>query len=651
MYIGAAYYPELWDLTEVKKDVERCHAYGINVLRVGEFAWSRMEPEEGKFDLDWLQTVIDELHAGGISTILCTPTCTPPRWLFRKYPEARMVLDGTGERTDVFSRCHTCKTSPVLREKNRAVVTALAERFGSHPGVMGWQIDNEFYVYKNGCHCPLCKQAFRERLKERYGTVEALNRAWGMYRWSLDYESFDQIEPPRCDRWEHPSLKAEWWRFQAAQIKSFSDEQAAVIHRWSKAPVGTDMMPNNKLSYYEMTEHLDVVQYNHYDRAEKLPDTAFFYDFIRPVKPRPFWVTETQVGWNGSHFARNGYRPEGNCYANTWLPVAMGAEANCYWLFRAHPNGHEIAHGAVFSACGQPYRVSDEVRRASDDMKKCEAFLRGTRVRADVALHCSALADVNFEQAPILADNAGEPFAYRPALAARYHAAFRHRNLDVIDTPHALDGYRVVLSPFLSHIDAATEAKIRAFVENGGTWIAGPMTDVMTADLSRYTNSVCSFLEDFAGTRIRYQIPIGNDVFTAQWADGTPAAISTCYDALEPVNSRTLLTYADHEFKGFAAVTERKVGKGRVILCGTVLSHADLLRLVDLPAIAQASENVRLVERSDANGPRGFIAVEVEDRPGEVTLPAGSYRDLITGAALPDTVPVNPYQVLVLEKE
>ena len=154
MYIGAAYYPELWDESEIDHDIEVCKEFGLNTLRIAEFAWSRMEPKEGKFDFDWLQRVMDKLHAAGIKVLLCTPTCTPPRWLFTKYPETKTVMD-TGERVEVSSRCHPCKSSPKMREKNRIIVTEMARRFGHHPALIGWQIDNELYVYDNGCHCPL----------------------------------------------------------------------------------------------------------------------------------------------------------------------------------------------------------------------------------------------------------------------------------------------------------------------------------------------------------------------------------------------------------------------------------------------------------------------------------------------------------------
>lgn len=642
MYIGAAYYPELWDESEIEKDIERCRKYGLNTLRIGEFAWSRMEPEEGRFDLDWLENVIDRLWKAGISTVLCTPTCTPPRWMLNKYEEMRQMLPD-GKREAVSSRRHPCMTSPVMKEKSRAVVTAMGERFGKHPGVIGWQIDNELFVHKKGCYCPHCVAAFHRFLQQEYGTVQALNDRWGMHRWSLEYTSFGDVEPPKPDEWIHPSLNTMWRRFQHGQICTFIDEQAEILHRYTAAPVGTDMMPNNTLSYYRATKKLDVVEYNHYDTVEKLPATTFFYDFARPIKDRPFWVTETQVGWNGSEYAACGYRPQGNCYANTWLPIAHGAEMNLYWLYRAHPNGHELAHGAVFSSCGRPYRVSEEVRKAASEFAVCEEFLKNSRVRSDVALHFSTVSEHNFTSAQMLQD-----FNYVHTLRSAYHSAFRHHNIDLIDTDHVLDSYRVVISPFLTTVEGDFRKKIVNWVKEGGTWIVGPMSDIMTADTVKYTAAPFSFLEEFAGVYTKYQKPIANTVFRAAWNDGTELGISTCYDAFEPAGSTPLATYQGDEFDGLAVITEKTVGKGRVILVGSVLTADALLRLVNEPPIAKATPNIDLTARTGAR--LGIIAAEVENTPGTLELD-GTYRDLVHGQILSGNVALDPYEVLVLEKQ
>ncbi len=642
VYVGAAYYPELWDESEVDKDICRCKELHINTLRIGEFAWSKMEPREKEFHFDWLHRVVDKLYAAGISTVLCTPTCTPPRWLMRKYPETRMV-GNDGVRTEVSSRCHPCKTSEIMREKNRLIVTEMAKAFGAHPGVIGWQIDNEIFPYGDGCYCPQCIGAFRKYLENKYGTIASLNRAWGMDRWSLDYDSFDDIQPPYPKEWKHPSLRAAWWRFQCEQIYSYVAEQAQILHAHTTAPVGTDMMVHNRLSYYRTNDCLDVVQFNHYNTAADLPKTAFSYDFLRPIKDRPFWVTETQVGWNGSEVAESGYRPQGNCYVNTWLPIAKGAEMNLYWLYRAHRSGHELAHGALLSTAARPYRVSEEVTKAATEFGRCADWLSATSVKSKIAIHYSATAAQNFEYAPMLKN-----FDYRTAVADWFYDAFRHYNVDVIDTPHDLDEYDVILSPFLSTVDEnGLKERMTAWVQNGGTWIVGPMSDIMDADISKYTDRPFSFLEEFAGVYTKYQLPLKNDVLKATWRDGTECAVSEYFDAYVTADSESLAKYAGSEFDGLSVITRRNVGKGCVILLGSVPSHKDLRKLVPLPPIAEASGSVTLVRRSGKDG--GIIALETENKEGYIVC-KGKYKDLLTEKTVCGKVGVNPHQVLVLRE-
>ena len=642
MYIGAAYYPELWDKDEIEKDIARCKQAGVNVLRIGEFSWSELEPREGEFHLEWLKDVVDRLYEAGIFVVLCTPSATPPRWLLTHYPETRMVMHDL-VRADVSSRCHTCKTSPIMREKNRIIVTKLCEAFAHHPGVIGWQIDNEIFPYTNGCYCENCKKAFRTYLRARFQTIDALNMAWGMKRWSLTYDSFEEIQPPYPRQWRHPSLRKAWHDFQCEQVKSYLEEQSKILHAYGCRSVGTNMMTTNALSYYRLNETLDVTQLNHYESAAGIPDTVFSYDFVRCVKDAPFWVMETQANWNGSEYAENGYRPQGACYVNTWLPFARGAQMNLYWLFRAHPNGHELGHGALFSAAGRAYRSTREVHRASEEINRCKDFLKNSCIKSKIAIHYSSTAVNSFESAPLI-----KGLAYRETILGRYHAAFRHFNTDVIDTAHSLDGYETVISPFLACVDEnGLKERVLEWVKGGGTWIVGPMSDIMDGDVRRYTCAPYSFLEEAAGVEVAAQEPVSNDVFTAGWADGSPCSVGMCYDGFVcREGTKSLASYRTGELKGLTVVSERKVGKGKIILVGSVLSHGDLVRLTGLSPAAKASENIVLTERSGER--RGIIAAETQNRAGSLCL-NGAYRELITGRTLSGTVEVAPYEVLVLE--
>ncbi len=643
IYVGAAYYPELWDENEIDKDIERCKDLGINTLRVGEFAWADMERKEGIFDFGWLERVVDKLYKNGIYTVMCTPTATPPRWLFNKYPETRKVMNDL-IRADVSSRHHSCKTSPVMLEKTRVIVTEMAKVFATRKGVIGWQVDNEIFPYGDGCYCENCKTAFRSYLKDKYGDIDNLNKKWGMSRWSLCYGSFEEVEPPYPKQWRHPSLRKTWWDFQCRQIKAYIDEQAEILHAYGCENVGTDMMAHNYLSYCEINEKLDTVQFNHYNPAKELADTAFSYDFLRCVKDKPFWVTETQVGWNGSEYADCGYRPVGNCYMNTFLPIAKGGEMNLFWLFRAPKNGQELAHGALYSTAGRKYCVSEEVKRVCADLKKCESFLTQSAVKSKIALHYSSTAENSLNVAPFV-----QNLDYRGLLLKNYYGVFRHYNVDVIDTCHALDGYETVISPFMTTADEnGFKERITEWVKNGGTWIVGPMTDILDENVTKFTHAPFGFLEELAGVYTKYQKPIGNDVFKARWTNDGGCGVSVCFDAYElKEGAQSLAHYTEGEFAPLSVITERKVGKGRVILVGSVISRDDLLRLVNRKPIAEASDNVILVERSGKEN--GIIAVETENTDGYIVLEC-EYTEVITGRKLSGKYKIAPYEALVLKK-
>ena len=672
-YLGAAYYPEAWPPEQVDEDIRLMLEAGLNVVRIAEFAWSSMEPEEGRFELGWLHRVVDKLGAAGIATIMCTPSCTPPAWLTAKYPEV-VVVNHAGVRAGHGFRRHVCPNNPVYREFCGRITMKLAEAFGHDERVIGWQIDNEVDLWEGwGCYCNLCVQLFREGLRQKFGSVEALNAAWGTNVWSQTYQSFSHVPAPHPNYCHHPSLLTAWVQFQNESLVNYVAHQAAILHQQPRdlapalqradkglqplvhnrvsQPVGTDMMPILSVSYEQMHRNLDLVQYNHYDTMDDLWRQVFWMDYVRPVKKAPFWNTETSTCWNGGVTA-NGYREPGFCRANSWLPISLGAEANLYWLWRSHWSGQELMHGCVVSSSGRPLHIMNEVQEVSAGFKTVSEFLNGTRPEPPgLAVHVSTLAHAQLRFQSIVPG-----FDYVESMLNRVYRPLMgvHLRADVIDPAAPLDAYRLVFSPFLPALDeSGLRERMRAWIEDGGTWVVGPFSDIRTLEGTKPTHAPFGCLEEWAGVSCKYELPGAPRDFPLRWFDGRKSQGSLWYAGFTPDGAKTLAAYTEGPLAGLAAVTETQLGQGRIILLGTLCIPDDLQRLMlrlaeqcgILPA-ADATPNVLVVPREGEAG-KGVIVIEIENRPGALTL-SSPVRDMLDGNEHVGRVEIAPYQVMVL---
>ncbi|MBQ9121369.1 MAG: beta-galactosidase trimerization domain-containing protein, partial [Clostridia bacterium] len=297
----------------------------------------------------------------------------------------------------------------------------------------------------------------------------------------------------------------------------------------------------------------------------------------------------------------------------------------------------------VLSSAGRPYRISEEIKWASDDLAKCSDFLNGSRANSRIALHYSSNSFNVFRFAPIR-----ENLDYRSTLIDEFYSKLRHHNPDVIDTGHTLDGYDVVISPFLAYAQENNlKERVLAWVEQGGRWIVGPMTDIMDENAAKYTTAPFSYLEEAAGVYTKYQNPLPCEDLAAKWADGSACGVSFYADAFEVKDAEVLATYTDCEFDGLAAITRRKVGKGEIILLGAVPDKEALLRLIGKAPVAVASDNVSLVQRHGEEN--GIIALEMEHKDGYVELNK-PYYDILGERTVSGRVELKPYQALFLRE-
>lgn len=653
-FLGTAYYPEDWDISDIPQDIAKMKEAGIKVARIAEFAWRRMEPAPGQYEFGWLHHVVDSLKEAGIKVVMGTPTATPPIWLIREHPDVT-IMGSDGVHINHGGRRHCCSNHPAYIKASEGIVRALAEEFGHDENVIGWQIDNEIYASGEGCCCPHCMDAFHRQLEEKYGTIEELNRQWNLNLFSQAYDSFEEI-PAAVRAWHNPHLVYEWKVFQQESQIRFVHRQADILRQAVDAPISTDMMPVNGLDYEKMNEKLDLVMFNHYNTEENLGDSLFWFDYLRTIKKAPFWNTETQTSWNGSTAIGQTMKPEGFCRINSWLPVALGGEANMYWLWRQHWAGHELVHGALLYPSGRPFHTFGEVQETAAQFEKASDFISGTSVDTRVAIHFTSRNWNLLEAQPVFGE-----FRYAERLIHDFHRPLTRLGLrpDVIGARKDLDGYKILFSPYMLTLeDGDLPQRIEKWVRDGGIWIVGPMTDIRNAIGAHYRDCETGMIERMTGCQLTYSMPDSLGYVSSVWDDGSSFRGDKWYELYTPgADAQPLVTVTGGHsaIVGKAVALQVKVGAGKIILLGSIPSEEDLEKIVRLAAagtdieIPETTGDMAVVPRK-GNGRSGMIFAEYGNAKASCTLKS-PMTDILTGRTCQGKVELAPYELLVLEEQ
>lgn len=578
---GGDYNPDQWlEYPEIlAEDIRLMKQAHINVVSLGIFAWAKLEPEEGVYDFDWMARIIDRLYENGISVILATPSGARPHWLADKYPEVLRVNED--RRKNIFGLRHNhCYTSPIYREKVRQLNMKLAERFDHHPGVVLWHISNE---YGEECHCPLCQQAFRLWVKDKYHTIDEVNRKWNTAFWSHDYQSFDQIESPSSiGESSIHGLYLAWRRFVSDQTIDFcKNEIQALRDAGAVKPVTTNMMYNYPIiNYHEMAKELDIISWDTYPTWHKgadplvANDNGMQHDIMRTLKKQPYMLMESCPGATNWQSVSKLKRP-GMTEAASMQAIAHGSESVLYFQIRKGRGGFEKFHGAVIDHYGKDddrtYQECCEVGASLERLNE----IQGTVVKADVAV-------VHDWENRWALENAAGPrnknLYYKETVEKNYYA-FRKQglNVDVIDMTQTLDEYKIVVAPMLYLFRAGFEQKVRRFVENGGTFIMTYWSGVVDENDLTVLGGTPGGLMDVMGLRsteidglydgeTNRLIPESTCCTRPGFADIDFVGAYGCEHLCQLVNVTTaepLFTYAEEFYEGTPALTVNTFGKGR----------------------------------------------------------------------------------------
>ena len=670
--LGVDYYPEHWPEERWSTDARMMREAGLSIVRLAEFAWAKLEPAEGQYDWRWLDQAIETLAAEGLQIVLSTPTAAPPAWLIHKHPDI-LPVDAQGRRRNFGSRRSYCSNNPAYHEYTRRIVRALAQRYGDHPAVIGWQVDNEFGCHDTArCYCENCAAAFRIWLKNKYGSLNALNAAWGAVFWSQAYTDWAQVTPPNLTVAEaNPSQVLDWYRFSSDSVTAYQQIQIDVLRQLCPGRfITTNLMGSfADLDYYKLAAPLDFVTWDSYPTgyAEQFAPalympgqsrpklaydvgdpyvTGFCHDVMRGLKDGlPFWLMEQQAGQVNWADVNPSVRSN-TVRLWTWHDLAAGADSVVYFRWRACLYAQEQYHSGLLRHDAAPDLGYREMLQMKDEQSLMHS-IRGMRVQADVAI----LADYNDLWALDLQPH-NRAITYRRHLFA-YHRALMQAGVptDVISTQADLSRYKLVIGPSLLLADDALAARLTEYVKAGGTLVLGVRSGFKTPTNLVTDQPLPGPFRKLIGATVEawHSLPPGVAYPVADHKQQKLEA-TTWAEALSMQSAQPLMVYTDGPLEGLAAVTVNAVGQGRAVYAGAWPSEPIansllgwLLPQVGVESAAMTPEGVLVSRRGDH-----ILLLNFTDAPAAAWLNVSGVIDALTDEPVEREVTIAPRAVRIM---
>lgn len=654
LYIGTAYYPEHWPEERWLEDIRLMVEAGINVVRMGEFAWSTLEPAEGEFQLEWLDRIIGLLALYGIKTVLGTPTAAPPAWLITKYPDI-LAVDEDGRRVQFGNRCHYCVNSPDFHHATRRLVSTLAEHFGPNPNVIGWQIDNEF---NRICTCDLCRGLFQKFLEEKYQTLDELNRRWSTSYWSQTYSEWSQIPIPIGSH--HPSLMLEWKRFITRSYRNFQKLQIELLRPHLEPGVWIThnfMGWFDGFDHYELAADLDMVSWDWYVGTGH-HDPYFSgstHDLMRGLKRKNYWVMEAQpntVNW--AKINNPLYRGEGRTMA--WQAVAHGADGFLYWQWRPAPGGQEQLHGSLLDHAGKPRPFFEEVQQIAREFKEMSPLLAGSRYSARAAIlnDYESRWSIQWQKHHRNFDYVGHLLHYyRPLAEANIP-------VDIISADQPLKGYRLVIAPSLTILDEERFKILKEYVEGGGYLILTPRTGLKNRDNVFLPERQPGPLRPMAGVEVKEYFAMDENVpVKGNWFTGVSQTWAEMLEILDTNLTLIVATYKDSNgwLDGQPAMTVRGVRSGMIYVVGTYLDASTqavflnhVTQICGLSRVLETPPGVTASRRVREDNLEVLIVINHTRQEQSVNLGSDTFENKLTGRVHAGAMKLAPYELAILVK-
>ncbi|MBR8639192.1 beta-galactosidase [Streptomyces tuirus] len=656
---GGDYNPEQWPEAVQDDDHRLFTRAGIDTLTVGVFTWSLTQPGPDTYDFTVLDRILDRAAAEGRQVCLATGTAALPPWLAKRHPEVNRT-DFEGRRHRYGQRHNFCPSSPAYRRYAGDLARRLAERYAHHPALLAWHINNE---YGGVCYCDLCADAFREWLRDRHGTLDALNDAWWTTFWSHRYTDWDQIEPPSAltEHWGGPDHTAfqgitlDYFRFTTdALLGCFLAEKEAIRTHDPDTPVTTNFMGTFRpLDYHRWAPHLDFASWDNYPPLDAPPTRpALAHDLMRGLKDgAPFWLMEQTPSTTACRDV-NPLRRPGELRLATFQAIAHGADAALYFQMRASRGACEKYHGAVIGHAGRDdTRVFGEVADLGAELERLGAVTLGARTPARVAL----LFDWDSWWALEISDGPSRLVKYPDVVHAYYRAA-REAGADVDVVPQTADltAYDVVLAPALHMIKGDLATRLEAVAGRGGTVLATFLSGRVDEHDRAFLTDVPGPLAVLMGVRVDEW-----DARPPEFAQtipelGTEARL--VFEIVRPRGAEPVASYGKDFYAGTPAVTRNRFGGGEGWYVATALDQPGVAEVVrgilgrhDLLGPYADHPTVETATRVAPDGTRLLFLLNHAPEPAHLTAHTTA-TDLLTGKRVDQGEPLllDPLGVAIL---
>jgi beta-galactosidase len=658
---GGDYNPEQWmhSPETLDKDIELMKEAGCNVMSIGIFGWSVMEPREGEYDLSFYESIINRLYENGIYTILATPSAAMPAWMSKKYPEI-LRTDENGAKHKHGVRQNHCFTSPIYRRKVREMNEQLALTFKDNPAIYAIHVSNEYYT---DCQCELCAQAFREFLKKRYNNdLEKLNFEWWNSFWSHTYTDWDEIEPPSTiGENSSKALMLNWRRFVTYQTIDFYKNEIEPFRRLApNIPITTNSHTKG-IDNYKFAEYTDFTCWDAYPRWHATEsefkiaaEASFIYDSCRSMKHKPFLLMESTpscVNWQ----EYNKLKRPGMNKLSSLQAIANGADSVQYFQWRKSRGSAEKFHGAVVDHCGHGNtRVFREAAEIGEQLDKISQ-IQGSDVKSEAAV----IYDYENRWAIIEAEGfQRNDKKYDEECLKQYSYFLKNGiNTDIIDSRGDFSRYKMIVAPMLYMVKEGVAERLCEFVRNGGILVSGFMSGYVDDD------DLC-YLGGFPGGKLKELFGIWNEEIDTLYPEDRNSvtfggekyeAFDYC-EIIHPDTAEVLAEYNEDFYAQSPAVTVNNYGQGKayyIAFRGEEKFIDDFFASIDAD-IYSSKEKIDFPEgvtvRTRENESNEYFFVQNWNENSVNVNLKTEFENLNTGKTINGEVKLEKYETLILKK-